>query len=109
MHFLTVGLTVTDVSKDSAAQRGAVYVRPAAAAAFRAKCNLSQAGLAALATIELREQTGDPDASVSESLVALIETGRRQPSLQNAKAFAAAMKIPLDAYAEVRAREAVSA
>lgn len=97
------------VSKDGAVQRGTVYVKPAVAAAFRAKCGLSQAGLAALATIELREQTDNPSASVSESLVALIETGRRQPSLQNAKAFAAAMKIPLEAYADVRTSEALSA
>lgn len=83
-------------------------MKPAAAAAFRVKCGLSQAGLAALATIALREQTGDPEASVSESLVALIETGRRQPSLQNAKAFAAAMKISLEAYADIRS-EAVPA
>jgi transcriptional regulator with XRE-family HTH domain len=86
-----------------------VIIRPATAAAFRRKCKLSQAGLAAKATLALREQTGDAEASISESLVALIETGRRQPSLRNAAALAAAMEIPLDALAEVQvAEEAVA-
>jgi transcriptional regulator with XRE-family HTH domain len=90
---------------EQSSRKGEVFIKPATAAAFRLKCGLSQAGLAAKATLALREQTGDPDAGISESLVALIETGRRQPSLRNATALAAAMGIPVDALATVRLPE----
>jgi transcriptional regulator with XRE-family HTH domain len=98
------------VSKgEQPSRKGEVFIKPATAAAFRMKCGLSQAGLAAKATLELREATGDPDASISESLVALIETGRRQPSLRNARALAAAMGISVDALAvTVKVIEAVA-
>ncbi|HEX8781365.1 MAG TPA: helix-turn-helix transcriptional regulator [Nocardioides sp.] len=84
---------------------GLVTIRPATAIAFRKKCGLSQAGLAAKATVILRERTGDQMASISESLVALIETGRRQPSVRNAEALALAMDITVDALADIRSAE----
>lgn len=90
---------------EQSSRKGEVLIKPATAAAFRAKCGLSQAGLAAKATLVLRDQTGDPAASISESLVALIETGRRQPSRRNAEALAAAMGIPVEALATIRSLE----
>lgn len=69
--------------------------------AARIAAGLSQAGLAAKATLAFAE-AGDIRGSVSESLVALIETDRRQPSLRNAEALAAALDIPLEALADVR-------
>lgn len=85
-------------------------VKPATLRAFRKKERLSQAALAARATEWLREHDDthydneDDKPSVSESLVALIETGRRQPSLRNAEALAAALDVPLDALADVAVR-----
>lgn len=40
-------------------------------------------------------------ADVSASLIALIETGRRQPSLDNADAIAKALDVPIDAIFDV--------
>jgi transcriptional regulator with XRE-family HTH domain len=90
---------------EQSSRKGEVSIKPATAVAFRLKCGLSQAGLAAKATLVLRQQTGDPEAGVSESLVALIETGRRQPSLRNAAALAEAMGIPVEALATIRSVE----
>jgi transcriptional regulator with XRE-family HTH domain len=40
-------------------------------------------------------------AGCSETLIALIETGRRQPGLGNALAIAEALEVPLQAFAVV--------
>lgn len=75
-------------------RKGLVAIRPAALRAFRKKDRLSQSALAIKATEILRAQyPGDPEARISESLVALIETGRRQPSVRNAEALAAALDL----------------
>jgi transcriptional regulator with XRE-family HTH domain len=92
---------VGSVSKGAATRKGEVYVKPVRLSTFRKLANLSQAGLAAKATLALAEG-GDIKGSVSESLVALIETGRRQPSLRNASALATALGVPLDALADVK-------
>lgn len=94
---------MTDVSKTvPMTRKGEASIKGIRLTTFRKVRGLSQAGLAAKATLELREATDDPDASISESLVALIETNRRQASLRNARALAAALDIPLDALADVR-------
>lgn len=41
------------------------------------------------------------EANVSEGLIALIETGKRQPSFGNALAIARALDVPLSAFAIV--------
>lgn len=69
--------------------------------AFRMCREISQAELARLATEELRLSTGDDARSISESLVALIETGRRQPSKENGEAIAAALEVDFEAIGEV--------
>lgn len=75
-------------------RKGLVAIRPAALRAFRKKDRLSQSALASKATEILRRQyPDDPEARISESLVALIETGRRQPSVRNAEALAAALEL----------------
>ncbi len=89
--------------------KGEIFIKAATFTAFRSKAGLSQAGLAAKATLAVRASTGDPHASISESLVALIETARRQPSLRNAQAFAVALDVPLDALADVRTQEPAAA
>lgn len=79
-------------------------MRPATLRAFRKKERMSQAALAAKSTELLRESyPDDPDVGLSESLIALIETGRRQPSLRNAEALADALGVELEAIAEVGA------
>lgn len=81
-----------------------VRVRPATLRAFRKKERLSQAALAAKATDILRAAyPDDPDVGLSESLIALIETGRRQPSLRNGEAIAEALGVELEAIAELGA------
>lgn len=67
-----------------------VTVLPAGLRAWRNQRKMSQAALAA--------RTGH---QISEALVAQIETGRRQPGLANARAIAAALEIPLEAFAIV--------
>lgn len=96
--------------EESPVRKGEVFIKPVRLRVFRELRGLSQAGLAAKATLALRESTGNPEASVSESLVALIETDRRQPSLRNAAALARALEVPLEAVADLRsaAAEAVA-
>jgi transcriptional regulator with XRE-family HTH domain len=62
---------------------------------------LSQSELADLASKALQANTGDPERSISESLIALIETGRRQPSVENAQAIADALGVELEALATI--------
>lgn len=72
--------------------------------AFRKKERLSQFALAEKATQVLRDRfpDEDPEPSISESLIALIETNRRQPSKRNAEALATALGLDeLDALATV--------
>ena len=89
------------VSKDgNHTRKGEVTIKGIRLATYRKLRGLSQAGLAAKATLAFAE-AGDIRGSVSESLVALIETDRRQPSLRNAEALAAALDIPLEALADV--------
>lgn len=76
-------------------------MKGATLAALRRKDGLSQERLAVLATTCLRRITDDPERGISESLIALIETDRRQPSLANAEAIAAALDVPLDAIADI--------
>lgn len=89
-------------------RKGEAKVRPAAIRAFRKKDKLSQAQLAELATLALQRATGDPDRGISESLIALIETNRRQPSRENAEAIAAALDVPLEAIGDLTDFEAAS-
>lgn len=92
---------MTSVSKDAVVTRkGEVTIKGIRLATYRKLRGLSQAGLAAKATLAFAE-VGDIRGSVSESLVALIETDRRQPSLRNAEAIAAALDIPLEALADI--------
>lgn len=72
---------------------------PATLRAIRKLRGYSQVGLA--------ERVGlvDPEAQVSESLVALIETGRRQPSRRNAVAIAKALDVEFGALFQDRAVE----
>lgn len=69
-------------------RKGLVSVNPVALKTLRRMSGLSQVALA-------------EKANVSESLVALIETGRRQPSEENAKALATAMDVPVEAFATI--------
>ena len=73
-----------------------VTIRPPTLRAFRQIRGWSQLRLAEAATA-----IAGPGVSVSESLIALIETGRRQPSLATAQAIADGLGIPLDALAVV--------
>jgi transcriptional regulator with XRE-family HTH domain len=82
-------------------RKGEVTVRGRAIAAFRRKDGMSQLALAEKATERLRSSTGDDTRSISESLVALVETGRRQPSRENGEAIASALGIPFDAIGDV--------
>ena len=82
-------------------RKGEVTVRGRTIAAFRKKDKMSQVVLAERATECLRATTGDPDRSISESLIALVETGRRQPSRENGEAIAAALGIDFDAIGDV--------
>lgn len=66
-----------------------MFVRVASLKWARKQAKLSQAALAVEATEIL--QAEDPEATISESLIALIETGRRQPSVRNCKAIVAAL------------------
>lgn len=70
-------------------------------AAFRKKDKMSQVALAEKATECLRAATGDHDRGISESLIALVETGRRQPSRENGEAIAAALDIPFEAIGDI--------
>jgi transcriptional regulator with XRE-family HTH domain len=49
-----------------------------------------------LTQVELAKRAG-----CSDTLVALIETGRRQPGIDNARAIADVLGVPLDAFAVV--------
>lgn len=90
------------VSKDNTPTRkGEAFVKGIRLQAFREVRGHSQAGLAAIATSILRRQSGDPKAGLSESLVALIETDRRQPSIRTAELLAEALDIPLGALADI--------
>lgn len=71
-------------------------VLPAALKAWRKERGWSQKDLAFNAT----EQLADGE-SISPTLIALIETGERQPSLRNAEAIAAAFGIDVEALAVV--------
>lgn len=71
--------------------------------AFRKIRGLSQFALAEKATAILREAYGDPSKGVSESLIALVETGRRQPSRENGEAIALALGVEFDAIGDVNA------
>lgn len=82
-------------------RKGEVTVRGRTISAFRKIREMSQARLAEVATDHLRESTGDPARSISESLIALVETGRRQPSRENGEAIAAALAIPFEAIGDV--------
>lgn len=96
------------VSKDRVATRkGEVTIKGIRLVTYRKLRGLSQAGLAAKATLALAD-AGDPKGSVSESLVALIETNRRQPSLRNAEALALALDVPLEALADIHAEAVAS-
>lgn len=86
--------------------KGQVTIRIEALRWARRKAKLSQAALAAKATEIL--QAEDPDAALSESLVALIETGRRQPSRRNVEAILDAIRsvpcmaeLPLEAICDI--------
>lgn len=65
---------------------------PAALKAWRKERGMSQAALAAATNHQ-----------VSEGLIAQIETGRRQPGLENGKAIAAALGVDVAAIALVHA------
>lgn len=96
------------VSKDRVpARKGEVTIKGIRLVTYRKLRGLSQAGLAAKATLALAE-SGDAKGSVSESLVALIETNRRQPSLRNAEALALALDVPLEALADVHVEAVAS-
>jgi transcriptional regulator with XRE-family HTH domain len=71
---------------------------PGALRAWRAERKLSQK--------ELAEATG---GRVSATLIAMIETGDRQPSRLNAQDLAEALGVPLDALAFVYPDELVAA
>ncbi len=73
---------MTDVAQNQ------VTVLPAGLRAWRTERDLTQGALA-------------KKASCSESLIALIETGKRQPGLGNAFAIARALGVPLEAFAIV--------
>lgn len=90
-------------------RKGQVQMRGKTLRGFRTLKGYSQAGTAAKATQELRDLTGDPDASISESLIALIETDRRQPSALNAEAIARALGVQLDWLADVTLAEPAEA
>lgn len=66
-----------------------VTVNPTALREFRRLCGFSQASLGAAIGL-----------GPGSSLIALIETGRRQPGLGNALAIARALDVPLAAFAE---------
>lgn len=70
-------------------------------AAFRKIRGLSQAALAEKATQSLRLATDDQARSISESLIALVETGRRQPSRENGEAIASALGVEFDAIGDI--------
>lgn len=109
MTFLTLSLTVRGMSKElRPTRKGEVTVKGATLRAFRRlqQPQMSQAALASIATAHLRDATGDPTANISESLIALIETNRRQPSLLNAEAIAAALGVELEALAWVNSEDA---
>jgi transcriptional regulator with XRE-family HTH domain len=84
-------------------RKGEVTVNPPGLRALRTKSGLSQAALARAASEAkaARSSGGESSDSLSESLIALIETGRRQPSLENVEAIAAALGVPVDAFAVV--------
>lgn len=65
-----------------------VTILPDALKAWRGQRSMSQAALAEA-------------ASCSEGLIALIETGRRQPGLSNALAISRALGVPLRVFALV--------
>lgn len=86
------------MSKDTTAKRTLgpreTRIKGATLRAFRRKEGLSQSALAAKATDVLRDRfPDDPDVGVSESLIALIETERRQTSRRNAEAIATALDL----------------
>lgn len=74
------------VSSTDAPTKSAVTVLPRAIKAWRAERRLSQEGLAA-------------KAQMSAGMIALIETGRRQPGIGNLLAIAAALDVEPEALA----------
>jgi DNA-binding XRE family transcriptional regulator len=58
--------------------------------------NMTQSELAQRATGHLQQATGDTSRGISESFIALLETDRRDPSLENAVAIAAALDVPVE-------------
>lgn len=87
--------------------KGEIVVNPATLKAFRRKEHLSQAALAARAT-DILQAAGDTTAGLSESLIALVETGRRQPSRANAEAIAQALGVDVDAIATLQKAQVAS-
>lgn len=81
-----------------------VSVLPQALKAWRKERGWSQKDLAFHATEKLPD--GD---SISPTLIALVETGERQPSLRNAEAIAAAFGIDVAALAVVHVNGEVAA
>ena len=73
-----------------------VTVLPKGLKAWRNLRNVTQ--------VELAKAVG-----CSDTLIALIETGRRQPSIENAEAIAAALGVDLEAFAFVTSVPVVEA
>ena len=86
-------------------RKGEVTVRAQTVRTIRKIRGFTQFGLAEAATEALRVATGDNERSISESLIALIETNRRQPSRENGEAIAAALEVPFDAIGDVNFTE----
>jgi transcriptional regulator with XRE-family HTH domain len=82
-------------------RKGEVTVRKVTLKAFRKKSGMSQVELAVAATECLRSATGDQTKGISESLIALIETGARNPSRENGEAIAAALDVPFLAIGDI--------
>lgn len=74
-------------------------MNPAALRAWRKERGWSQKELA------LRAMASGEDISVSPTLIALIETGERQPSLRNAEAIAATFGVELAVLAVVHVED----
>lgn len=84
--------------------RQEVTLLPKAVSEWRKLRDWSQEGLAkyATATATLRGK----DIKVSPSAIAMIETGKRQPSLAVAEAIAEALGVPVEALGVIHKNEA---
>jgi transcriptional regulator with XRE-family HTH domain len=89
--------------------KGTVRVLPVAVAAWRNERRWSQKELAIRASEAARRETGDVEARVSASTVAMIETGEREPSVDTLRWIADALGVVVGALAFVAEPEPVGA